>query len=443
MVITFTGYFYKKYVLSKFTNNPNQLIFKMKLYSYSLKICTLSILFFFVSCGDDKAKKTPAETTTSDTQQTEIIEETYNINDDHYVWAENINVRETPSTTGKVVGTYKGMTVSLTGEKSNTNDIIVLRGVVYDSPWYKVTTEDNKEGWIFGGTIKVEGEDVVNDIITDKQFDFPHFGKFDLSAWKNIGVRNEEAGDAETRTVSYFKDGKTLEISNTDVGEYGYYIRHVLKEGNAVLKERELNFLVDGGAMENRTMELLEIVKDYTIKKQFSRSQNIKKHFMELNAKPLMVNGTWEAIELKPESGATSELDKKTAFARPLEIIIRADDPELNEYRDGCGCTFRTHPKDYETLLVMGTYEDAPKAKAIIKIDGKYVTLKSKKPENPNYKLGDTFKHYYNDQYDLKFFLAKDGQNDAGGPEYTGTMHLTSKDGSVDTNINIFGGCGC
>ncbi len=49
--------------------------------------------------------------------------------------------------------------------------------------WYKVRTSDGKEGWVFGGAVKQENEIKGNDIITKEKFDFPYFGKFDLSSW--------------------------------------------------------------------------------------------------------------------------------------------------------------------------------------------------------------------------------------------------------------------
>lgn len=265
--------------------------------SFFLKLSILFSVFLIVSCGNDKAKKETPKTNTETTSKPEIITEEY---DTYYIWVDNINVRNTSSTKGKVIGTYASPELKFTGEKSENKDIIVLRSVIYDDYWFKVTTKDNKEGWVYGGAVKQEGDDVGNEIITDKSFDFPHFGKFDLTTWKNIGTQNEEAGDAETQTTTYFKDGQTIEISKTDVGEYGYEHTYVLKNNKKdILKEREFYFMVDGGELENRVMELIEIVKDHTKKIQYTRSQKTSKHFMQMNAKPLMVNGTWEAITLE------------------------------------------------------------------------------------------------------------------------------------------------
>ena len=423
----------------------------MKMYSFTSKLYMFCIVLLLFSCGSDskeKAKTTP-ETTV---KEVEKAEETPKVDNTYYAWVENINVRDAANTKGKVVGTYTSADpLEFTGTKSDTKEIIVLRGVAYDDYWMKVTTKDNKEGWVYGGAVQKKDGQKGNGIITKKKFDFAHFGKFDISSWTDLGITKSEGGDAETVNYSYLKDNQIIEIERTEVGEYGYYCTFKLMDAKRNLqKERKFSYTVEMGDSSPK-MELTETVKDYVKKKEYTRSQNIKKHFMQLNAKPEMVNGEWKESTLQETAATTEEsaptleesaLDKKTAFARPMQVITSINSLP-DEFKDGCSCSFRTHPKDYDTLLIMGTYEDAPKAKAIIKINGKYVTLKSKKPENPDYKRGDHFRHYYNDQYDLKFSLTKDGQDDGGGPQYTGTMHLASKDGSVDTNINIFGGCGC
>ncbi|WP_298418371.1 SH3 domain-containing protein [uncultured Kordia sp.] len=417
---------------------------KVKIHSTILKINILFLVFLFISCGSDTSKKETPETNTDTTSKTEATTEKED-NNTYYVWVDNINVRKTPNTKGKVIGTYKPQEIKFTGTISENKDIIVLRSVVYDDYWLKVTTKGNKKGWVYGGAVKNEGDDIGNEIITDEQFDFIHFGKFDLTTWKNISIKNEEAGDAETQITTYHKDGKILEISKSEFGEYGYEYRYVLKDSkHNILKEREFYFMVDGGAYENRVMELIEIVKDYTNKVQYTRSQKTSKHFMQMNAKPLMVNGVWESVLLSTENKTESEVDKKTAFAKPLQVITTLNDlPDGFAVDDGCSCTFRTHPKDYGTMVFIGTTDDPPKAIAVIKIDGKYISLKSKKPENTDDKRGSVHKQYYNEIYDLKLTLTEEAKDNGGGTIYSGTMHLTSKDGTIDTNINTFGSCGC
>lgn len=46
-------------------------------------------------------------------------------------------------------------------------------------------------------------------------------------------------------------------------------------------------------------------------------------------------------------------------------------------------------------------------------------------------------------KYDLKFTQTKEPQTETENIEYAGTMHLASKNDSVDTGINVFGRCSC
>jgi hypothetical protein len=404
------------------------------------------MVFLMISCGSDSKEK-PKTDTDATANEAEKVAETPKVDNVYYAWVDNINVRETADTKAKVIGTYTPKdSLEFTGTKSDTKEIIVLRGVAYDDYWMKVKTKDDKEGWVYGGAVQQKDGQKGNGLITDTQFDFEHFGKFDISSWTDLGITRTQTGDVETVGYSYFKDNQTIEIERTDIGERGYKQKFKLLDGKRnVLKERTFGFTVEMGDSSPQ-MELTETVKDFTTKKEYSRKQNLNKHFMQLNARPQMVNGTWTESALKmPKKPMTAEeaaLHEKTSFARPMEVITNISEVP-DQFKDGCSCSFRTHPKDYATLLMMGTYEDAPKATAMIKIDGEYIMLKSKKFENPNYKEGEVFKHYYNDQYDLKFSLTKDGKDDGGGPKFYGTMQLTSKDGKINTSLNIFGGCGC
>ncbi|MEM6687665.1 MAG: SH3 domain-containing protein [Bacteroidota bacterium] len=418
----------------------------MKIYSLCTKLFVLCITVVVISCGSDSKEKSKT-TTETPTKTPEKTVETPKVDNTYYAWVDNINVRDVATTKGTVIGTYMPEdALEFTGTKSDTKEIIVLRGVAYDDYWMKVTTKDDKEGWVYGGAVQQKGQEKGNGIITNMQFDFQHFGTFDVSSWLDLGIVKTRGGDSESSTYSYLKGNEIIEITKSEVGENGYYTTFKLMDKNrTLLKERNFKFTVDMGD-SSPIMKLTETVKDYTTKKEYSRSQTLNKHFMQLNARPQLVNGTWTETELqeppKELSPAEAALAKKTSFAKPMEVITDMKTVP-NAYKDGCVCSFRTHPKDYDTLLFLGTYEDAPNATAIIKIDGAYVSLKSKKPENTDDKLGDHFLQYYNDQYDIKFSLTKDGQDDGGGTQYYGTMHLTSKDGTVNTDINIFGGCGC
>lgn len=409
----------------------------MKIYSLLSKLCILFAIVLLTACAEE-TKKASDEATSNALESNEIKKEY----DTYYVWVDNINVRDVANTKGKIVGTYTNSDLKFTGNKSDTKDEIVLRSVMYNSPWLEVTTNDGKKGWIFGGAVKKEGDDSANDIITKDKFNFPHFGSFDLKSWSDLGITRSESGDAATVTSSYMKGDKIIEIEKTEVGEYGYYNTYRLMDSKRkLLKERKFSFTA--AVSENdRVMELTETVNDYTTNKQYTRNQKVNKHFVSLNARPQMVNGSWKITPLESETTTETALNKKTAFARPMQVITSLNNMPPG-FGDGCDCTFRTHPKDYDTLIVFGTVDSAPNGKVFIKINGEYIILKGKKPENPDYKRGDEHRYYSNDKYDLKFTLTKEPQTETENIKYAGTMHLTSKDGSVDTDINIFGRCGC
>jgi hypothetical protein len=256
----------------------------------------------FISCGNDAKEKT---TTTS--KEVEKPTETPKVNNTYFAWVDKINLRASATTNGKVIATYTPKdSLEFTGTKSDAKEIIVLRGVAYNDYWMKVTTKDAKEGWVYGGAVTQTGNKKGNGIITDTQFDFEHFGKFDVSSWTDLGITRTESGDSETVGYSYFKDNQIVEIDRTEVGEYGYYKTYRLMDGKRnLLKERKFGFTVEMGDSSPK-MELTETVKDFTTKKEYSRKQNLNKHFMQLNARPQMVNGTWTETVLKEEEKTPS-----------------------------------------------------------------------------------------------------------------------------------------
>ena len=190
--------------------------------------------------------------------------------------------------------------LEFTGEKSNGTEEIVLRGVAYDEPWLKVKTKDGTEGWVFGGAVKREGETKGNDPISDDQFFYAHFGRFDLSTWKKISSEDGSGGDYTGTATTYEKGGRLLEIAIGDMGEYGYSRSYKLMEGNKkVLKERTFSFNADA-----EFREATEMVKVYTTNPptQYQRSQKMKFHHSQMNSLPMMVNGAWTESELKEVS---------------------------------------------------------------------------------------------------------------------------------------------
>lgn len=271
----------------------------MKFNSLFSKLVALLAMISFTACADKTNKETP-KTDTTPKETPKVTAEVPKENNTYYAWVDKINMRDASNTKGKVIGTYSSSDpLEFTGTRSDDRDIIVLRGVAYDENWLKVTTPDNKEGWIYGGAVKKEGDKKGNRIITKDMFEFPYFGDFDITQWTDLGIVKSEAGDAETVTYSYMKNDEILEIEKTDVGEYGYYYTYRLMDAKKkLLKERKFGFTAGMGD-EGNLMELTETVKDYTTKKQYERKQMLTKHFMQLNARAEMVNGAWKEVTLK------------------------------------------------------------------------------------------------------------------------------------------------
>lgn len=250
----------------------------------------------FQSCSSNEEPETEAvENVSSESDLTNAIP--FQEKELIYAWVDKLSVRDTPSLKGKLIASLKtDDALEVTGEKSEQTEIIVLRGMVYNEPWINVTMPDGSNGWVYGGAVKHKDESKGNELITNQKFDFPYFGKYNLTSWEKSTAKDESGGDAEIETTVYKKDNQTLEVSIVEVGEYGYSRYYTLKDENGkVLKERAFNFSAD-------IKEMTETVKDFTTSTLYERKQKIGVHYAQLNAKPVMVNGSWNKSELKEET---------------------------------------------------------------------------------------------------------------------------------------------
>lgn len=330
------------------------------------------------ACGDSPSSNTTTEdtnTTEAETQSDESPNTSSSntaplANDDKlYAWVDKLNIRGDASTKAKVVASVeKTDALTFTGNSSPKNDLIVLRGVAYDAPWYQVTTPDGTNGWVFGGAVKRQGETKGNEPITDTVFDYPHFGAFDLNNWKKKNTTDESGGDAEINTNTYEKGGQSLAVSLTEVGEYGYSNRYVWKDtkGN-VIKERQLEFSID-------PFLLTETVKVFNISpaKQYQRSQKLSKHFMQLNARPMMVNGEWSTqplVETQTPKGGT---------AVQLQHISYANCNSIDLEDSGCSCSFRPDKSSYDIEFLLADNQ----GNVCINLGGQQLRLKGKRTDN-------------------------------------------------------------
>ncbi|MGB1120878.1 MAG: SH3 domain-containing protein [Saprospiraceae bacterium] len=73
-----------------------------------------------------------------------------------FVWAEGLKVRAEPYLTSSVVTTLPlNAQISFQGETSSFKQKITLDGIEYDERWLKVKTPDGKNGWVYGGGIRL------------------------------------------------------------------------------------------------------------------------------------------------------------------------------------------------------------------------------------------------------------------------------------------------
>lgn len=115
-------------------------------------------LTFFWTCKSDKTEvgeQTPVE------EKVEIKAEEEAPQVIIYTWVDKLRLREGPDTKSSIVKELsEGEPLVFTGEQTDFTQKISLRGVMYDEPWMKVVTNDEKVGWIFAGGVKFYKPDV-------------------------------------------------------------------------------------------------------------------------------------------------------------------------------------------------------------------------------------------------------------------------------------------
>lgn len=325
----------------------------------------LTIILFIFSCGNDSQSNN--NTTTSESiannsvdteeQQTSASEkviETVNTKPFQekemiYAWVDKLNIRDKASLKGKAIASVDSEdALEFTGTKSGTAETIVLRGVAYQDLWYKIVTKDGKEGWVYGGAVRHEGETKGNEPITDTKFDFPYFGSYDLSEWKKISTKSE-GEEVDITITTYQKGNQFMEVTKAERGEFYYGYDFKLMDNNQkILKERNFSFTAD---MDLR--ELSETVKDYTKNpaQQYSRTQKLDKHFYDLNDRPVMVLGNWT---VKPLTSLTGSNNDNNSGKAVLISNLNYKDCNIPDKDSGCSCNFRAG-KDYQSEQIFMT----------------------------------------------------------------------------------------
>lgn len=266
----------------------------------NLSLLTLSLLLSLSvsSCGQQST-----DTASTDTEvQTDTGDEVaaYEADDDVtlYAWVEDLNIRDQPGSSGKSVARVQPSDpLIFTGNMSERMETIVLRGAVYHEPWLEVTTPDGKEGWVYGGAVRTEDEDKGNAPIRADRFNFPYFGTYDLAEWKKSGTRYDGEGDVSTDVTIYIRGDLTLEVAESD-SEYGYGRTYrLLNAKGETIKIRDFWYSSDMDLPQ-----MTETIRDYSSSppREYTRTQEVGKHYNELNDRPLLVRGEWEEKNLPP-----------------------------------------------------------------------------------------------------------------------------------------------
>ena len=254
-----------------------------------LLILTLVVLLCY-ACGEEA---TPPATDTAAITTPDPTPEPPAPSPERYTWVDDLNLRDAPNTRGKVltkISTSERLT--LTGEQSGNTETIVLRGGVYEEPWYEVETSSGVKGWVFGGALKEVGERKGNEPLSLLKFNHPRFGNYDLTTWEKLSTEPFEGGDVSGTLTTFRGNGERITLREYG-SEYGYGIEYQrLNLKGDPLQTRELYY-------DNMSNELSETVVNYLEepKEVYRRAQQLSKPYQQLNGKPLLVRGEWTLVE--------------------------------------------------------------------------------------------------------------------------------------------------
>jgi hypothetical protein len=110
-------------------------------------------ILIIISCKNTNSDETPKEKLTL--QDSTLIRDSNFV--EIFVWVDKLRLRKTPDRKSEILQELdEGETLLFLNEKSHFKEKVKLRGVIYDEPWLKVKTKNNKIGWIYGGAIKFE-----------------------------------------------------------------------------------------------------------------------------------------------------------------------------------------------------------------------------------------------------------------------------------------------
>lgn len=176
------------------------------------KTAIFVLMIFALGCKDDPPvvvvdpdPKPPVEITTP----TKMI-----------VNIDNLRLRAAPGDKGEAVGKLrKGSVLYDLGEVSDFTTKVQLRGIWFEEPWLKVKTDQNLEGWVYGGavTFDMENPTALSNMVLNKRLQ-TFFGKgitLKLNRYKN----DYESLKTSSDFAQNFKEGIDLRDTLTTILE--------------------------------------------------------------------------------------------------------------------------------------------------------------------------------------------------------------------------------
>ncbi len=262
---------------------------------YLLPLTASFLLLLTLGCGDSPPPTSVAVTSDLPLRDSLVMEPApppLVAGEEVTAWVDGLFIRAAPETKAEILLQVSGGTpLTYTGKASDLGETIVLRGTAFRQPWLEVRTADGTEGWVFAGALQRPGVEKGPGYRGPEQFEFSHFGTFELSKWNQLDAKETSGGDARSTISVYLQGNQHLTVRRTDTGAYGYEREYTLADtlGN-VRKHREFRFQV------TPEPSVIEIVTDYTSAppRQYRRTQPMEKSVTQLNARPEMADGPWE-----------------------------------------------------------------------------------------------------------------------------------------------------
>ncbi len=188
----------------------------------------LTVFLGLIACKDTNYNS--SEETTSPTDSTKINEEGLKTKI-LYAWVDQLRIRETPDTKAEIVKELQeGEAVTYLNEKTDFTKKVNLRGTLFDEPWLKVRTEDQLEGWLYGGGVRTYRTSV--DMVKtpyDKCYSLLSKRKFNkylecIATTQNRQLRVDKDYATISNNELFLKrlDGQQVHLISSDTAQYQY-----------------------------------------------------------------------------------------------------------------------------------------------------------------------------------------------------------------------------